>query len=54
MTPVYVAAAETAHLDFTPPNGSGDFVRIVGYAIDDNGSDVLINFDPDSTMVMIS
>ena len=51
--PVYISTT-AAHLDFTPPSASGDFVRIVGYAIDDNGSDVLINFDPDSTMVMIS
>ena len=51
--PVYISTT-AAHLDFTPPSASGDFVRIVGYAIDDNGSDVLINFDPDSTMVLIS
>jgi hypothetical protein len=31
--PLYVSTT-AGHLDFTPPSGNGDFVRIVGYCID--------------------
>ena len=51
--PVYVSTT-AAHFDFTAPSGSGDFVRIVGYAIDDDGGDVLVYFNPDSTFVEIA
>jgi len=42
-----------ASLDFTKPSSSGDFVRRVGYALEDNGSDVLVLFDPanDATVI---
>lgn len=49
--PVYVSSTESGHFDFNAPSGSGDFVRIVGYAIDDHGGDVLIYFDPDKTWI---
>ena len=42
------------HFDFTAPSSSGDFVRIVGYAIDEDGGDVLVYFNPDSTFVEIA
>ena len=51
--PLYVGR-EASHLDFTPPSGSSDFVRIAGYAIEDSGGDVLIYFDPDKTSVVIA
>jgi len=51
--PVYVSAT-AGHFDFTAPSASDDFVRIVGYAIDDDSGDVLIYFNPDSTFVEIA
>ena len=51
--PLYVGQ-EASHLDFAPPSGSSDFVRIAGYAIEDSGGDVLIYFDPDKTSVVIA
>ena len=42
------------HFDFTAPSSSGDFVRIVGYAIDEDSNDVLVYFNPDSTFVEIA
>ena len=51
--PVYVSTT-AAHFDFTAPSGNGEFVRIVGYAIDDDGGDVLIYFNPDATHVEIT
>ena len=51
--PVYVSTT-AGHFDFTAPSGSSDFVRIVGYAIDDHLSSVLIYFDPDKTWVEIA
>mgnify|MGYP006408792533 CR=1 FL=1 len=50
--PVYVGL-EAGHLDFTAPTGSGDFVRVIGYAIQDD-TDVLIYFDPDATYVEVA
>ena len=50
--PLYVSTT-AAHTDFTAPSASDDFVRIVGYAIQDD-TDVLIYFDPDNTYVEIS
>jgi len=51
--PVYVSTT-AGHFDFTAPSGNNDFVRIVGYAIDDDSSDVLVYFDPDKTWVEVS
>ena len=51
--PVYVSTT-SGHFDFTAPSGSGQFVRVVGYAIDDDGGDVLIYFKPSSTWVEIA
>jgi len=51
--PVYVAG-QTGKIDFNPPTGNDEFVRIVGYAIDDDSSDVLIYFDPDKTWVKVT
>ena len=51
--PVYVSTT-AGHFDFTAPSASDDFVRIVGYAIDDDSSDVLVYFDPDKTYVEIA
>ena len=30
--------------DFTAPSAPGDFVRVVGYAVDDYSNDVLVYF----------
>ena len=51
--PVYVSTT-AGHLDFTAPTGTSDYVRVVGYALQDNGSDVLIYFDPDPTWVELT
>jgi len=51
--PLYVSTT-AGHFDFTAPSGSGDFVRIVGYAIDDDSDSVLVYFKPDSTFVEIT
>ena len=51
--PLYVSTT-AGHFDFTAPSGSGDFVRIVGYAIDDDSSDVLVYFKPDSTYIELA
>jgi len=51
--PLYVSTT-AGHFDFTAPSGSDDFVRIVGYAIDDDSSDVLVYFDPDKTWVKVA
>ena len=42
------------HFDFTAPSGNNEYVRVVGYAIDDDSSDVLVYFNPDSTHVKIT
>ena len=52
--PVYIDPSTGGHLDFTAPSGQNEFVRIVGYAIDDDSGDVLIYFNPDSTFVEIA
>ena len=49
--PLYVSET-AAHIDFTAPVASAAFVRIVGYAIQDD-TDVLIYFDPDRSWVEI-
>ena len=51
--PLFVSTT-AGHFDFTAPSGNNDFVRIVGYAIDDDSNDVLVYFDPDSTHVVVS
>tara|TARA_R100000951_G_C2636205_1_gene179378 strand:+ start:203 stop:1783 length:1581 start_codon:yes stop_codon:yes gene_type:complete len=51
--PVYVSTT-AGHFDFTAPSGNNEFVRVVGYAIDDDSSDVLVYFNPDSTYVKIT
>jgi hypothetical protein len=51
--PVYISTT-AGHFDFTAPSGDADYVRIVGYAIDDDSSDVLVYFDPDKSWVEVS
>ena len=51
--PCYVSE-NAGYVDFTAPSGNNDFVRIVGYAIDDDSNDVLVYFDPDKTHVVIA
>ena len=51
--PLYVSTT-AGHFDFTAPSSTGDFVRIVGYAIDDDSSDVLVYFKPDSTYIELA
>tara|TARA_Y100001938_G_scaffold132569_1_gene190980 strand:- start:1865 stop:3127 length:1263 start_codon:yes stop_codon:yes gene_type:complete len=51
--PVYLGT-EAGHFDFTAPSGSGDIVRVLGYAIDDHLGDVLIYFNPDRTFIEIA
>jgi hypothetical protein len=51
--PVYVAGI-MGEYTFTIASGTGDFVRVVGYCIDIDSSDILLYFDPDSTYIEIS
>jgi len=51
--PVYISTT-AAHLDFTAPSASGDIVRVVGYCVDDDSSDILLLFRPDNTWVEIA
>tara|TARA_Y100000361_G_C11142684_1_gene336061 strand:+ start:15 stop:1460 length:1446 start_codon:yes stop_codon:yes gene_type:complete len=51
--PVYVSTT-AGHFDFTAPSGNNEYVRCVGYAIDDHSSDVLVYFKPDNTFVKIT
>lgn len=51
--PLYISTT-AGHFDFTAPSAPGDVVRIVGYAIDEDGGDVLVYFDPDKTYVEIA
>lgn len=51
--PLYVSTT-AGHFDFNAPSGTGDFVRVVGYAIDDDSGDVLVYFNPDGTFVEIA
>lgn len=50
--PVYVDNGTAGEYNFTAPSGSGDFVRIVGYCVDIDSSDILLYFDPDKTWVV--
>ena len=50
--PVYVDDGTSGEYNFTAPSGSGDFVRIVGYCVDIDSSDILLYFDPDKTWVV--
>ena len=51
--PVYMSTT-SGHFDFTAPSSSGNIVRIMGYAVDQDSNDVLIYFDPDKTWVEIA
>jgi len=51
--PVYVATT-AGHLDFNAPSASSEIVRVVGYCIDDDSSDILLYFKPDNTWVEIA
>ncbi len=51
--PLYISTT-SGHLDFTAPSASEDIVRIVGYCIDDDSSDILLYFKPDNTWVEIA
>ena len=51
--PLYISTT-SGHLDFTAPSASGDIVRVVGYCIDDDSSDILLYFKPDNTWVEIA
>ena len=50
---VYVSTT-AGEYDFTRPSGANDFVRIVGYCLDIDSSDILLYFSPDPTFVEIS
>ena len=52
--PVYVSEAATGEYDFDRPAAAGEFVRVVGYCVDDHTSDILLYFNPDPTWVEIS
>ena len=51
--PLYISTTG-GHLDFTAPSATGDIVRVVGYCIDDDNSDILLYFRPDNTWVEIA
>ena len=46
--PLYISTT-AGHFDFNPPSASGDFVRVVGYCLDDDSSDILHYFTPAPT-----
>ena len=48
--PVYVSDT-TGKFDFAAPADNNEFVRIVGYCIDIDSSDILLRFKPDNTWV---
>ena len=56
--PLYVASGSNpGHFDFTAPSGSADYVRIVGYAIDDTTGEegaVLVYFDPSKDHILLA
>ena len=51
--PLYVSTT-AGHFDFTAPSGNNEYVRCVGYALDDHSGDVLVYFKPDNTYVKIT
>jgi len=51
--PIYISTT-AGHLDFTAPSASENIVRVVGYCIDDDSSDILLLFRPDNTWVEIA
>jgi hypothetical protein len=55
--PLYVSTTG-GHFDFTAPSDSGDYVRVVGYAVDDHtdsgNTDVLVYFNPSKTWIEIA
>jgi len=51
--PVYISTT-AGHFDFTAPSGNDEYVRCVGYALDDHSGDVLVYFKPDNTFVKIT
>ena len=51
--PLYVSTT-AGHFDFNAPTDSGDYVRIVGYAIDDYSGDFLVYFNPSKTWIELA
>ena len=51
--PVYISTT-AGHFDFTAPSGNNEYVRCMGYAIDDHSGDVLVYLKPDNTYVKIT
>mgnify|MGYP003116503676 CR=1 FL=1 len=54
--PLYVSTTD-GHFDFTAPSGGSDYVRIVGYAIDDTTGDegvVLVYFCPSKDHILLA
>ena len=51
--PVYISEV-AGKVDFTAPSDTNDFLRIIGYCIDIDSSDILLYFNPDSTYVEIA
>ena len=54
--PLYVSTTN-GHFDFTAPSGSADYVRIVGYAIDDTTGEegaVLVYFCPSKDHILLA
>ena len=55
--PLYVSTTD-GHFDFTAPSGSADYVRIVGYAVDDfteeSNTDVLVYFCPSKDHILLA
>ena len=50
---VYASTTDNEY-DFTAPSASGDIVRVMGYCIDIDSSDILLYFRPDNTWVEIA
>jgi hypothetical protein len=52
--PMYASNDTAGEIDTALPSTSADVVRIVGYCVDTDSSDVLLYFDPDKTWVTVA
>ena len=49
---LYLNASTDGHLSTSPPSGSGEFARVIGYAV--NASEYQIFFNPDNTYIELA
>ena len=51
--PLYVSTTNTGYVTETAPTQTGDFVRLIGHNIYNNGDRVIVRFDPDNTWIAL-